>query len=48
MTSRSEGMATVRAVSMTRSMSAGVTSRSLMAMMPWLLMTLVWPPPTPA
>ena len=46
-TSRSSGMATALAASMTRSMSASRTSLSLTATMPWLLKPLMWPPAMP-
>src|SRR5690349_17735921 len=48
MTSRSRGMAMARAASMTRLMSAWVTSRSFTATMPWLLKPLMCPPAMPA
>ncbi len=41
-------MATARAASMTRSTSAGVTSLSRMATMPWELRLLMWEPAMPA
>ena len=48
MTSRSSGMATALAASMTRSMSREVTSPPLTAMTPWLLKPLMWLPAMPA
>ena len=47
MTSRSSGMATAFAASMTRAMSASRTSLSFTATMPWLLKPLMWPPAMP-
>ncbi len=47
MTSRSEGMATARAASRTRSTSLEVTSLPCTAMTPWLLMPMMWPPAMP-
>ncbi len=46
-TSRSIGMATALAASMTRVMSASRTSLSFTATMPWLLKPLMWPPAMP-
>ena len=47
-TSRSIGIATALAASMTRSMSPCVTSLSLIAMTPWELKPLMWRPAMPA
>ncbi len=47
MTSRSSGMATALAASMTRAMSASRTSLSFTATMPWELKPLMWPPAMP-
>ena len=48
MTSRSSGMATALAASMTRSTSLGPTSPPFTAMTPWLLNPLMWLPAMPA
>src|SRR4051812_20298237 len=46
-TSRSIGIATAFAASITRSTSRGLTSLFLTATMPWLLKPLMWPPAMP-
>ncbi len=48
MISRSMGIATALAASMTRAMSEGPTSPFLMATMPWLLSPWMCPPAMPA
>ena len=47
-TSRSMGMAIALAASMTRRMSSLLTSRFLIAITPWELNPLMWPPAIPA
>jgi len=47
-TSRSIGIATALAASITRRTSPSLTSRSFTATMPWLLKPRMWPPAIPA